>query len=81
MTGTFVAVLMISAAKEAYEDYQRHKADRVTNNRVAKVLVGGEFVDRAWSKVVSLARAMPPLPPHHMTPRYESCVALTRDYE
>jgi hypothetical protein len=33
MIGTFAAVLIFTMLKEAYEDFQRYRADRELNNR------------------------------------------------
>jgi hypothetical protein len=37
MIGTFVAVLVFTMLKEAYEDFQRYKSDREQNNKVTNV--------------------------------------------
>lgn len=37
MAGTFTFVLVFTMLKEAYEDLQRHKADKEMNNRVTRV--------------------------------------------
>ena len=38
LIGTFVAVLMVSAAKEAYEDINRNNSDNETNNTQVSVI-------------------------------------------
>ena len=38
LAGTFSAVLMVTAVKEAYEDYLRYKADNELNHRLTEVL-------------------------------------------
>eukprot|EP00392_Amoebophrya_sp_AT5.2_P015351 g15553.t1 len=43
---TFVAVLIWTAAKDRYEDYQREQSDKKENNRVTDVLQK----DRTWKK-------------------------------
>ncbi|KAJ6242785.1 putative phospholipid-transporting atpase [Anaeramoeba flamelloides] len=44
-------VLSITAIREAYEDYQRHKSDNKTNNREVLVLRNGEWLPTAWKDV------------------------------
>ncbi|TKY49818.1 Phospholipid-transporting ATPase 1 [Spatholobus suberectus] len=44
-------VLFVTAVKDAYEDWRRHKSDRVENNRLASVLVDGKFVEKKWRDV------------------------------
>ncbi|CAB4268768.1 unnamed protein product [Prunus armeniaca] len=36
-------VLLVTAVKDAYEDYRRHRSDRIENNRLASVLVNNQF--------------------------------------
>lgn len=36
-------VLLVTAVKDAYEDWRRHRSDRIENNRLASVLVNGQF--------------------------------------
>ena len=36
-------VLLVTAVKDAFEDWRRHKSDKVENNRLASVLVDGQF--------------------------------------
>ncbi|KAG6418117.1 hypothetical protein SASPL_120316 [Salvia splendens] len=44
-------VLFVTAVKDAYEDYRRHRSDRIENNRLASVLVNGEFEDKKWKDI------------------------------
>ncbi|PKI76557.1 hypothetical protein CRG98_003016 [Punica granatum] len=44
-------VLLVTAVKDAYEDYRRHRSDRIENNRLALVLVNGEFRDKKWKDI------------------------------
>ncbi|KAJ8447209.1 hypothetical protein Cgig2_030440 [Carnegiea gigantea] len=44
-------VLLVSAIKDAFEDFRRHKSDRVENNRLAKVLVDGQFQLKKWKHI------------------------------
>ncbi|TVU47217.1 hypothetical protein EJB05_06809, partial [Eragrostis curvula] len=47
-------VLIVTAVKDAYEDWRRHRSDRAENGRLAAVLVlapGAEFVPTEWKHV------------------------------
>lgn len=44
-------VLLVTAVKDAYEDYRRHTSDRFENNRVASVLVDASFQSRRWKDI------------------------------
>ncbi|GLT75815.1 hypothetical protein SLA2020_475120 [Shorea laevis] len=44
-------VLLVTAIKDAYEDYRRHRSDRVENNRSASVLVNGQFQQKRWKHI------------------------------
>ncbi|CAD6337457.1 unnamed protein product [Miscanthus lutarioriparius] len=44
-------VLGVTAVKDAYEDWRRHRSDKNENNRTASVLVGGVFVPKRWKEV------------------------------
>nr|KYP55017.1 Phospholipid-transporting ATPase 1 [Cajanus cajan] len=44
-------VLFVTAVKDVYEDWRRHKSDRVENNRLASVLVDGKFEEKKWRDV------------------------------
>ena len=41
----------MTAAKDAYDDYQRHRSDNEVNKRRAKVLRQGHLKEEVWSKV------------------------------
>ncbi|KAJ8756242.1 hypothetical protein K2173_025054 [Erythroxylum novogranatense] len=44
-------VLLVTAVKDAYEDWRRHRSDSVENNRFAWVLVDGQFVQKKWKDI------------------------------
>ncbi|KAL5719369.1 P-type phospholipid transporter [Ranunculus cassubicifolius] len=44
-------VLLVSAIKDAYEDYRRHKSDNIENHRLASVLVNGSFQSKRWKDI------------------------------
>ncbi|RLN15530.1 hypothetical protein C2845_PM02G27340 [Panicum miliaceum] len=44
-------VLGVTAVKDAYEDWRRHRSDKNENNRTASVLVGGVFQPKRWKEV------------------------------
>jgi phospholipid-transporting ATPase len=47
-------VLFVTAVKDAYEDFRRHRSDRQENNRLARVLVPGtdaEFQPKKWKRI------------------------------
>ncbi|KAF7053995.1 hypothetical protein CFC21_061771 [Triticum aestivum] len=47
-------VLAVTAVKDAYEDWRRHRSDRAENNRLAAVLspgAGAQFVPTEWKHV------------------------------
>ncbi|KAJ1411592.1 P-type ATPase [Sesbania bispinosa] len=44
-------VLLVTAVKDAYEDWRRHRSDKVENNRLAFVLVNGEFQEKKWKDI------------------------------
>ncbi|KAK7116638.1 phospholipid-transporting ATPase ID-like isoform X1 [Littorina saxatilis] len=46
-----VAVLLVTAAKDAVDDIQRHRSDAQVNNRTSMVLRNGEIVEERWHKV------------------------------
>ena len=41
-------IICISALKDIFEDFKRHRSDYEENNRKTKVLNNGEFVDITW---------------------------------
>ncbi|KAF2356558.1 P-type ATPase subfamily IV [Trinorchestia longiramus] len=47
-----IGVLTVTGAKDAYDDYQRHRSDNQVNKRKSKVLRDGELKEEVWSKVV-----------------------------
>ncbi|XP_021759697.1 phospholipid-transporting ATPase 1-like [Chenopodium quinoa] len=44
-------VLIVSAIKDAFEDFRRHRSDRVENNRLASILVNGKFEHKKWKHI------------------------------
>lgn len=44
-------VLLVTAVKDAYEDYRRHRSDRIENNRLALVLLDGQFQEKKWKDI------------------------------
>ncbi|EOA22419.1 hypothetical protein CARUB_v10003062mg [Capsella rubella] len=44
-------VLLVSAIKDAYEDFRRHRSDRVENNRLALVFEDNQFRDKKWKHI------------------------------
>lgn len=46
-----IGVLMLTAVKDAYDDFQRHQNDSQVNHRRAKALRGGRLVDEKWASV------------------------------
>ncbi|XP_013678547.1 phospholipid-transporting ATPase 1 [Brassica napus] len=44
-------VLLVSAIKDAYEDFRRHRSDRVENNRLALVFEDNEFKEKQWKYI------------------------------
>ncbi|KAF8041085.1 hypothetical protein BT93_B3110 [Corymbia citriodora subsp. variegata] len=44
-------VLLVTAIKDAYEDWRRHRADRIENNRPAQVFVNGQFQQKKWKDI------------------------------
>ncbi|RWW14275.1 hypothetical protein GW17_00021962, partial [Ensete ventricosum] len=46
-------VLLVTAVKDAYEDWRRHRSDRIENNRVASVVDprDGQFRPKRWKDV------------------------------
>lgn len=47
-----VSVLFITALKDGYEDWRRHRSDRKENNRLAMVLVNGQYELKPWKHVM-----------------------------
>ncbi|KAG0450486.1 hypothetical protein HPP92_026715 [Vanilla planifolia] len=45
-------VLFVTAVKDAYEDYRRHRSDRVENNRTSLILSDhGDFLPKRWKDI------------------------------
>ncbi|XP_078436696.1 phospholipid-transporting ATPase 1-like [Wolffia australiana] len=44
-------VLFVTAIKDGYEDWRRHRSDRKENNRLAHVFQSGRFQQRKWKKL------------------------------
>ncbi|KAG8377138.1 hypothetical protein BUALT_Bualt09G0137200 [Buddleja alternifolia] len=44
-------VLTVTAVKDGYEDWRRHRSDRNENNREAQVLQSDEFRPKRWKKI------------------------------
>jgi magnesium-transporting ATPase (P-type) len=59
--GPLAFVLLVTAFKEAYEDYNRHKADAIMNGTPVKVFDGGRWVETTWAKVSPPLVSLPPL--------------------
>ncbi|XP_071513897.1 phospholipid-transporting ATPase ID isoform X3 [Panulirus ornatus] len=47
-----IGVLTVTAVKDAYDDFQRHRSDSQVNRRKSYVLRNGQLVEESWSKVV-----------------------------
>ncbi|KAM9376045.1 phospholipid-transporting ATPase ID [Pholidichthys leucotaenia] len=46
-----ILVLLITAVKDATDDYFRHKSDRLVNNRQSQVLIRGSLQNEKWMNV------------------------------
>lgn len=44
-------VLFVTAVKDGYEDWRRHRSDKKENNREALVLQSGRFQPKRWKKI------------------------------
>ncbi|KAI3798567.1 hypothetical protein L1987_33844 [Smallanthus sonchifolius] len=44
-------VLLVTAVKDGYEDWRRHRSDRIENNRLASVLVNNVFEQKKWKDI------------------------------
>ncbi|KAK3228622.1 hypothetical protein Dsin_000503 [Dipteronia sinensis] len=44
-------VLLVTAVKDAYEDYRRHRSDKIENNRLAWVLLNDQFQEKKWKDI------------------------------
>ncbi|CAN1258540.1 Phospholipid-transporting ATPase 1 [Linum perenne] len=47
-------VLLVTTIKDAYEDWRRHRADKIENNRLAWVLVDGKFQQKRWKDIQTI---------------------------
>ncbi|KAK4292264.1 hypothetical protein Pmani_034959 [Petrolisthes manimaculis] len=47
-----IGVLAVTGAKDAYDDFQRHRSDKQVNKRESRVLRNGQLVQECWSKVL-----------------------------
>ncbi|KAJ1380382.1 P-type ATPase [Sesbania bispinosa] len=44
-------VLFVTGVKDAFEDWRRHKSDKIENNRLASVLVNDKFIEKKWKDI------------------------------
>ena len=44
-------VLVVTAIKDGYEDWGRHRSDIIENNRLAQVFSQGEFIHKKWKRI------------------------------
>lgn len=44
-------VLLVTAIKDAYEDWRRHRSDRIENNRLSSVLVNNTYEPKKWKDI------------------------------
>uniref|UniRef100_A0A5B7BT59 Phospholipid-transporting ATPase n=1 Tax=Davidia involucrata TaxID=16924 RepID=A0A5B7BT59_DAVIN len=44
-------VLLVTAVKDAYEDWRRHQSDRIENNRLASVMANDQFQQKKWKDI------------------------------
>lgn len=44
-------VLGVTGIKDAFEDWRRHRSDKIENNRLAMVLVNGKFEEKKWKDI------------------------------
>ncbi|XP_024964326.1 phospholipid-transporting ATPase 1-like isoform X2 [Cynara cardunculus var. scolymus] len=44
-------VLLVTAVKDAYEDWRRHRSDRIENNRMSSILVNDRFQQKKWKDI------------------------------
>ncbi|KAG6765037.1 hypothetical protein POTOM_029051 [Populus tomentosa] len=44
-------VLLVTAVKDAFEDWRRHMSDRIENSRLAWVLVNDQFQQKKWKDI------------------------------
>ncbi|MCO5566464.1 hypothetical protein L7F22_020141 [Adiantum nelumboides] len=46
-----IFVLVVTAVKDGYEDWRRHRSDKKENNRLAMVFVDGQYEPKPWKHV------------------------------
>nr|GEX16453.1 phospholipid-transporting ATPase 1-like [Tanacetum cinerariifolium] len=44
-------VLLVTAIKDAYEDWRRHSSDRIENNRLSSVLTNNTYQPKKWKDI------------------------------
>nr|GFB12109.1 phospholipid-transporting ATPase 1-like [Tanacetum cinerariifolium] len=44
-------VLLVTAIKDAYEDWRRHRSDRIENNRLSSVLTNNTYQPKKWKDI------------------------------
>lgn len=44
-------VLLVTAVKDAYGDWRRHRSDKVENNRLGLILVNAHFIEKKWKDI------------------------------
>ncbi|KAL4578028.1 hypothetical protein LXL04_014143 [Taraxacum kok-saghyz] len=44
-------VLLVTAVKDAYEDWRRHRSDGIENNRLSSVLVNNSYEQKKWKDI------------------------------
>lgn len=44
-------VLLVTAVKDAYEDFRRHRSDRTENHRLASVFTNNQFASKRWKEI------------------------------
>ncbi|KAK3887894.1 hypothetical protein Pcinc_008044 [Petrolisthes cinctipes] len=47
-----IGALVVTGAKDAYDDFQRHQSDKQDNKRKSSVLRNGQLVEEFWSEVL-----------------------------
>lgn len=50
--GPLIVIVLISAFKDLYEDYKRHKSDNEENNKKVEVLTNQGFQQKLWKNVL-----------------------------
>ncbi|CAJ1942061.1 unnamed protein product [Sphenostylis stenocarpa] len=44
-------VLLVTGVKDAFEDWRRHRSDKIENNRLGLILVNGQFLEKKWKHI------------------------------